>query len=163
MNMIKTKKSITDQVVSQGSAIKLNGDQKNCSVLSLAAATNMSYDRAYTVAEKIWSRKIKKGVLAKEITNFFDANSFVVNDIDQKFIGKKVGVRSAYVYKKTGKVNFCQMNLSTFAKQYSKGTYYVLVRGHALVVKEGEIVDHKYLESKTKRRVLNAWKIEEIK
>jgi len=163
MYIIKTKKSITDQVISQGSAIKLNGDSNNCTVLSLAAATNMSYDRAYTMAEKIWSRKIKKGVKTKEISNFFDANSVLVNDIDQRFVGKKVEVKSAYLYKKTGKVNFCQMNLSTFTKQYSKGTYYILVRGHALVVKDGEIVDHKSLELKTKRRVLNAWKIEEIK
>lgn len=162
-NIIKEKKSITDQVINQGSAIKLNGDHNNCTVLSLAAATNMSYDRAYIVAEKIWSRKIKKGVKTKEISNFFNTNSILVNDIDQKFIGKRVEVKSAYLYKKTGKVNFCQMSLSTFAKQYSKGVYYILVRSHALVIKDGEIVDHKSLILKNKRRVLNAWKIEEIK
>jgi len=56
-----------------------------------------------------------------------------------------------------GSIRTRSMTLSTFARKYSRGKFYILVKGHALAVIDGEIVDH---TDKPKRRINFAWKVD---
>ena len=53
----------------------------------------------------------------------------------------------------------CKTKLSTFANKNRKGTYFVLVRNHATVVKDGIVLDN-YSPGST---VKYAWKINNVK
>lgn len=162
--------TITKQVIKQGSSTKLNSDSNNCTVLSLAAAINIPYDQAYNIAQDKWSRVKGKGMSTNMLTRFFgedDINvcehNIVINDITTKFVSKKVSVKNYYLYKRTGKVNICQMNVNSFIKAYPKGTYYMLVSRHAFVIKDGEVLDHESHKTKMNRRLKAAWNISNIK
>jgi hypothetical protein len=162
--------TITEQVIKQGSAAKLNGDSHNCTVLSFAAATNIPYDQAYGIAQDKWLRVKGKGVTTSVLSRFFGEDNInvckhniVVNDIAIKFVSKKVDVKNYYLYKRTGKVNTCQMNINSFIKKYPKGTYYMLVSAHAFVIKDGEVLDHESHKTKMNRRIKAAWNISDIK
>jgi len=162
--------NITEQVIKQGSATKLNADSNNCTVLSLAAVANIPYDQAYAIAQDKWSRVKGKGISSSMLIRFFgedDINvckhDIVINDIATKFVSKKVDVKNYYLYKKTGKVNTCQMNVNSFIKKYAKGTYYMLVSKHAFVIKDGEVLDHESHKTKMSRRLKAAWNISDVK
>ena len=162
--------TITEQVIKQGSAIKLNTDNNNCTVLSLAAATNIPYDQAYSIAQDKWLRVKGKGITTSVLSRFFGESNdwiiehnIVINDIATKFVSKKVDVKNYYLYKRTGKVNTCQMNINSFIKKYPKGIYYALVSQHAFVIKDGEVLDHESHKTKMNRRIKAAWNISDIK
>lgn len=151
--------TITEVVKSQGSHILKNGEYNDCTVLALAASLEISYDDANQLAKKELKRQPKKGVPIKNLIQYFDnVESIKIGDISPKYV-ERMDVRNAYLYKKTGKVNYCKMNISTFVKKYPKGTYYMVVANHAFVIKDGEVLDHKHNLGKTKRIVKYAWKI----
>lgn len=141
------QETITNQVIKQGSAIQMNKDANNCTVLALAATTGMPYDEAYKIAENIWMRKRKKGVRTSTLETYFSAHA------------KKVDTKKVYHVKRDNKDVVCKMTVSTFAKEYPTGNYYLLVSGHALAINDGKILDHKNLLLKPKRIVKHAWKI----
>lgn len=74
-------------------------------------------------------------------------------------MGKDViRVKAEQDYKQPdGSIKTRDMNLSTFAKKYPRGKFYILVKGHALAIIDGEIVDH---TDKPKRRVYYAWEVD---
>jgi hypothetical protein len=127
----------------------MNKDSNNCTVLALAATTGVSYDEAFSVAQKVWSRKPKKGVRTSTLDNYFSL----------KLGAKKVDTKKVYHVKNRNENVVCKMTVSTFAKEYPTGNYYVLVSGHALAINDGKILDHANLLLKPKRIVKYAWKI----
>jgi hypothetical protein len=143
------QETITNQVIKQGAAIQLNKDTNNCTVLALAATTGVSYDEAYNIAKNIWLRKSKKGVRTNTL------NSYFTNDL----YAKKIDTKKVYHIKHSNKDVVCKMTVGTFAKEYPKGNYYVLVSGHALAINDGKILDHANLIPKSKRIIKHAWKI----
>ena len=72
--------TITEQVIKQGSATKLNADANNCTVLSFAAATNIPYDQAYSIAQDKWSRVKGKGITTSVLSRFFGEDNINVCD-----------------------------------------------------------------------------------
>lgn len=141
--------TITNQVIKQGAAVKLNKDHNNCAVLALAATTGKSYDEAYRIAENMWLRQRKKGVRMNTLVDYF------TNTLG----AKKVDTKKVYHTKYNNKDVVCKMTVSTFSKQYPKGRYFVLVSGHALAINDGEILDHDSLVSKNRRIIKHAWQI----
>jgi nitrogenase subunit NifH len=151
--------SISDIVKSQGSHSLKQGEYNDCVVLSLAASLGVSYDEANRLAKTQLNREPRKGVRLGTLVQWFDSNNeIVVNDIVSKSV-EKVNTKSAYLYKRSGKVNYCQMNLNTFIKTYPKGCYYMIVSNHALVIKDGNIIDHAHNVVRKNRIVKFAWKI----
>jgi hypothetical protein len=133
-----------------GPAEKMNGDTNNCAVLALAAAFEIPYDVADEWIEKNWNRRRLRGTSTGNIVKSFSEM--------KELFGKQVLSKSnknQYVYKRTGKVVECAFKLGNFAKTFKKGTFYVLIRKHATVVKDGVIMD----SSKAGAIVNYVWKI----
>jgi len=141
------KETITDQVIKQGSAMQLNSDYNNCTVLALSATTGMSYDKAFQIAQNEWDRQYKKGVRTLTLLEYF------------KSFAEKISTKRLYHTKKSNKTVECKITVGSFAKDYPIGNYFVLVSGHALAINDGKILDHSNFMSKTKRIVKHAWKI----
>lgn len=53
-----------------------------------------------------------------------------------------------------------KMRIRTFIQDYTQGTYYILVRDHALIVKDGEVIDHNPKGITEKHIVKMAFRIE---
>ena len=143
------QETITNQVIKQGVAMQLNTDSNNCAVLALAATTGSSYDEAYNKAENIWNRKNKKGVRERTLETYFT----------QTRRAQKMGTKKVYHIKHSNKEVVCKMTVSTFAKEYPVGNYFVIVSGHALAINDGKILDHASHLPKSRRIVRHAWKI----
>jgi hypothetical protein len=141
--------TITNQVIRQGSASRLGSDYNNCTVLALAATTGISYDEAYKIAEVSWNRKKKKGVRSSILSNYFSSVT----------MSEKVDTKKVYHVKRDNRDVVCKMTVGTFAKEYPKGNYFLIVSGHALAINDGKVLDHQHLLSKPKRIIKHAWKI----
>lgn len=128
---------------------KHSEDKNNCTVNALSAAFEVPYDEAYEFAKQEWDRIHGKGVPTKPITESFKDTVF------GKF---SVQVQATIDYKQPdGSTIVRNMTLRSFLKAFPTGSYFVLVRGHALVVKDGVLIDN---SKKLGRIVLRAWKIE---
>ena len=149
-------KHINEVIKANGPATKLQGDSNYCTVTALSASFSVSADEAYEYAATVWNRKRAKGVRTltmlstfPQAEGFSQAKEILTKDV--------IRVKAEQDYKQSdGSIITRSMNLSTFAKKHPRGRFYILVKGHALAIIDGEIVDH---TDKPKRRVYYAWKV----
>jgi len=155
---MKSNSNITARVISD--TVKYNGsnanqlmDNNSCSVLALAEAFEISYDQAYTYAKDVWGRLKRKGVITGRIIDTFNSGLKV---LDKKIVDSKPITK----YRQpNGKIVNRRMRISTFIKEHPKGTYYILVKGHALVIKNGVMYDVKSFADRFSRPINYAWQV----
>jgi hypothetical protein len=150
-------KHINEVIKANGSTTKLQGDRNYCTVTALSATFSISANEAHEYAAKAWGRKKSRGVAtAVMLRSFPMAEGFsYAKDVMGKDV---VRIKAEQDYKQPdGSIKTRSMNLSTFAKKHPRGKFYILVKGHALAIIDGEIVDH---TDKPKRRVYYAWKVD---
>ena len=129
--------------VSNGSLIAA-GEKNDCVVRACANAFNITYDIAHKFVATEFKRKARKGT--KKVYNTFSALGKVTFDLFQdtlfpitkeyklKCVNKPIN--ASYTHKR---VNY---TVKTFCANYGIGTYIVLVNKHALVIKNGIVVDN---------------------
>jgi hypothetical protein len=66
-------------------------------------------------------------------------------------------LRSNRIYK--GDKCFWYPTLAQVLQQYPKGVYFVRIKGHALVIRDGRVIDPNMGKGKTRATVYNVWKI----
>ena len=146
---------MTEYISQNGPNTKSNGENKDCAVRAVAAAFDVSYDQAHEFAQLQWSRKRGRGTNTPAIIKTMDE----ISTENKSLFGKKskqAKVINEYATK-NGVVK-CKSKLSTFANKNRTGTYYVLVRSHATVVKDGIVLD----SHSPGATVKYAWKIEDV-
>lgn len=150
-------KHIDDVIESMGPATKMASDHNYCTVTALSVTFGVPYDEAYDYARGEWSRVRGRGVTTSIMLRSFpqaEGKEYASKVLNQAV----VRVKAEQDYKQPdGSIKTRDMNLSTFCKRYPKGKYYILVKGHALAVVDGEVIDH---TDKPKRRIRYAWKID---
>ena len=129
--------------VSNGSLIA-KGEKNDCFVRACANAFNISYDVAHKFVAVEFKRKARKGTknvfstfstLGKVAFDLFQDTLFpITKEYKLKCVNKPIN--ASYTHKR---VNY---TVKTFCAKYSKGTYIVLVNKHALVIKNGIVVDN---------------------
>ena len=129
--------------ITNGSLIA-KGEKNDCVVRACANAFNITYDIAHKFVATEFNRKARKGT--KKVFSTFSALGKVTFDLFQdslfpitkeyklKCVNKPIN--KEYTHKR---VNY---TVKTFCAKYSKGTYIVLVNKHALVIKNGIVVDN---------------------
>ena len=149
---------------------KYKDETNDCVVYAYMNAFDISYDKAHAHVEKKYGRKKGKGtfntvnglaemggmklVFSKNTDS--DCDTSYLNGKTTKYIGShpKACVKgpegNAYgtyinltnpLYP-LGKGEYAGYTVGKFRLQYTKGTYIILIRGHALCVKDGAIVDN---------------------
>ena len=132
-----------------GAPEKFKGETNDCTVKALAVALDIPYDQAYLYAMRGFNRKRNSGPTPNVLKRAFS--------FDKAFTELQ-GKALKTTYKQVdGRMLDREMTISTFVKRYSSGTYYVVVSRHALVIKDGTVIDH---SDKPKRRIKMAWKVE---
>ena len=148
--------------VTIGSSLALN-EKNDCAVRAFANAFNISYDVAHKFAEDKFARKAKKGVKGMFITLsklgfasfdlfsntlFPETRTYGIHPIARSKSGKVVNTK--YTHKEVSHT------VKTFCEQYNKGTYIVIVRKHALTIKDGIVIDNPNYRFEGYRRIVHS-------
>jgi hypothetical protein len=121
----------------------------DCTVVSLAAAFKMSYTAAHMMAGN-YGRKTGRGMLTAYFKNMY-------KDLERKGrVRALTGEEITTYYPSTGKVR--KNKLSTFITNNPIGTFVLLVRGHAITIEDGVILQG---FSPTNQYVKMGWKVVE--
>ena len=144
--------------VTKGSTLAA-GEKNDCAVRAMANAFNISYDVAHEFTAKEFKRKARKGTKAVFSTFkalgevsfelFKDSLFPITKEYKLKCVNKPVN--ASYTHKR---VNY---TVKTFCANYGVGTYIVLVNKHALVIKDGVVVDNGDMRFTGYRRVVESY------
>ena len=148
--------------VTNGSVLALN-EKNDCSVRAFANAFNVTYDVAHEFAADKFARKAKKGVknmfqTLNELgfatfdlfsdTLFPETRTYSIHPLPRNRHGKVVNAE--YTHK------VVNHTVKTFCTQYNKGTYIVIVKKHALTIKEGIVIDNPNYKFEGYRRIVES-------
>ena len=148
--------------VTLGSSLALN-EKNDCAVRAFANAFNISYDVAHKFAEDKFARKAKKGVKGMFIT--LSKLGFATFDLFQNSLFPEIRTYSIHplARSKSGKLVNTKYThkevahtVKTFCEQYNKGTYIVIVRKHALTIKDGIVIDNPNYKFTGYRRIVES-------
>ena len=129
--------------VSNGSTLAA-GEKNDCSVRAVANAFNVCYDVAHEFAATVLKRKARKGakdmymnlIKAKNVTFDLFSDTLFPETRTYKLSGVSSPINPEYTHKKV------KYTVKTFCASHNEGTYIVLVKGHALVIKNGIVIDN---------------------
>ena len=151
--------------VANGSLIA-SGETNDCTVRAIANAFNVCYDVAHDYAKTVLGRENRKGIkgfdamMATIKLVSFSNNSEQLslfpqsNDYNVKTLRSMDLINPAYTHKRVA------WTVKTFCAKHNRGTYIITVKGHALTIKDGVIMDNpNYRFTGFRRPVISAFKI----
>lgn len=135
-------------LVEKGYATRDQSTESNdCTVKALCITKGISYQEALKYATENFARKPHKGARTANIVEAFHHDKSFNQLVEEQ-------IKTYYINQ--GKNTERQMTLGTFIKRYPSGKFYVIVRGHALAVVDGVIIDY---TDGLRRPVWKAWRI----
>ena len=143
--------------VSNGSLIAA-GEKNDCVVRACANAFNITYDIAHKFVAVEFKRKARKGTkkvyntfkeLGKVSFELFQDTLFPVTK-EYKLSCVNKPINKDYTHKAV------KYTVKTFCAKYSVGTFIVLVNKHALVIRDGVVVDNGDMRFSGYRRVVES-------
>jgi len=117
----------------------------DCTVKALAGCYNLSYGKAHRTMKKA-GREFRKGANITQISKAIE----ILTGVDHETI------KEEFAESMTGRA---LPTLNQFCRQYSKGSYYVAVSGHAICVRDGQLIDWT-ADSAGRRKVKYFYKVE---
>ena len=137
------------------------GERNDCVVRAMATATGVDYDTAHSFVKTTMNRQSRMGVETSVIKQAFNAaeksgivigdKKFDVRECTQKEIKNR--------YKLHGEVVWRKKTLKSFLQANKRGTFLVIVSGHAITVKDGEVFDWQNNAFLPTRKVLKAFEL----
>ena len=149
--------------VTNGSLLALN-EKNDCAVRAIANAFNITYDNAHTFTAEKFARKAKKGTKKFFIT--LSQLGFATFDLFQDSLFPETRTYSIHPVKRNNKrigiVNtdythkVVNHTVKTFCAKFNKGTYILTVSQHALVIKDGIVIDNPNYKFTGYRRIVES-------
>ena len=148
--------------VTVGSSLAVN-EKNDCAVRAFANAFSITYNAAHKFAEEVFNRKPRKGVkgmfptLAKlgfaQFDMFADSlfpetRVYSIHPLARSKSGKLVN--TDYTHKAVNHT------VKTFCAKFNKGTFIVMVAKHALVIKNGIVIDNPNYKFTGYRRIVES-------
>jgi hypothetical protein len=138
MNQIKVTNTKT--LVGKDSIIA-KGESNDCMVYATAAAFDLDYDQAHQHVKHRFSRKDKKGASTLGIIKGMQEMVDLRENLNGKFV-REIISQPYKKYHLHGRDVNRKNRVSTFIKEHSQGTYLILTSRHALVAREGVMLDN---------------------
>jgi hypothetical protein len=140
-------------------------EKNDCVVRAIASSFDIDYDSSHFFVKKMFYRKHRQGtknfvskmysLIEKGIDiggKKFEAVGKIKHDFTKRHTLK-------YEVKVNGSVVERKMTVGTFTKKNPKGTYLVVVRGHAFTIKNGVVIGN-IEDSERRKKIINyAWKV----
>jgi hypothetical protein len=143
-------------------------ENRDCVVRAVAASMEVDYDEAHKWVATRFNRQYKKGTFntyrtfRKYAAGRFNVIVEEMGEVNAEFPVrglKSVDKKMFFRYNRGGKVCFGALTMARFLKKYNKGTYFVLVSGHALAVRDGIVYGNHEDSLKMRVRIESAFKI----
>lgn len=142
--------------------VKFNGSNKaikeknDCFVRALSAATGSTYDDAHQFTADYFMREEGRGTMVELfLPNVLKETMKLGLNIEVDF--KKVpNSQCVNRYKLNGEIIKRKKTVKSFIKDNAKGTYIVLVAGHAFTIIDGVLIDNMGEEFRPTRKVTGA-------
>ena len=152
--MILKFTSAKDSIKNYNDSKLAKSERADCVVRAFASAFNIDYDRAHQFVRLEFQRKDRCGV-----ARFCQSMKRLVLtkwEMDGKSI--KPIIRSEDTLK--GFRDSKTITVGNFVKKYDKGTYIVVIRGHAFTIKDSEVVGGNLQDAKRLRcQIKAAWQV----
>lgn len=136
-------------------------EKNDCVVRSVASAADVAYNVAHEFCNKVFGRVEKRGTNNVNIvTQMLKAETEGLVIGNKKFAVRVLGrneIKNRYKLK--GEVIFRKKTLKSFISSHMTGTYLVMIAGHALTVKEGEVYDWSANRFKPTTKVMAAYEL----
>lgn len=135
------------------------GETNDCVVMSFASAFDLEYDVAHTIVKDQMMRKPRKGV------SRFPQHMERLEKLNYHFNGKKLlsvkrdGLFMTWYKWVKGVKTLKYTTINGFVKSFGEGTYIVMRKGHAFVVKDGVIIGNPSDATQKRARIFMAWKV----
>lgn len=119
-------------------------ETRDCVVRAFAAATDWNYDKAHRFVQKEFLRKFRMGT-----------KNFIPTMNKMALEGRKLG------RKKIKTISDPQIKtVGQLVKWYDKGTYIIVISGHAFTIKDGVVVGGNWNDAQRMRcQIKGVWKI----
>jgi len=148
--------------VTLGSSLAVN-EKNDCAVRAFANAFNITYNMAHKFAANVFDRKPKRGVKGMFVK--LSKLGFAQFDMFADSLFPEIRTYSLHplTRSKTGKVvnhSYTHKEVShtvkTFCAEFNKGTFIVMVAKHALVIKDGVVIDNPNYKFTGYRRIVES-------
>lgn len=157
MNQIKVTNPKT--LVGKDSIIAA-GESNDCMVYATVAAFDLDYDTAHSHVHHRFGRENKQGAWMVSIMKGMQEMVDLRENLNGKFV-REIISQPYKRYHLHGRDVNRKNRVSTFIKEHSQGTYLILTSRHALVSKDGEMLDNN-LGGSGKAFVRRAFKVEPV-
>lgn len=125
-------------------------EKSDCVVRAFAASTGCDYDVAHRFVSKEFGRQPRKGT-----PRFRPTMSKLVAD-GRRLNRKKLTTISSGEMKNGSS----RMTVGQFVKLYDKGTYIIVISGHAFSIKDGVVIGGNLQDAKRMRCIIKGvWKV----
>jgi hypothetical protein len=128
-------------------------ERNDCVVRAMASSLEIPYDKAHSFVAQTFKRRPGRGVPTFPLLSWLNGNFEICGDKSSEY----AKYESPCTYDSKGK----RYNISVgkFAKLNSKGTYFMLVKGHAFTIKDGSVIGNQSDANKPRTIVRYAFKI----
>ena len=139
-------------------------ERNDCVVRSIASATEVAYRTAHQFCKDVFKREDKKGTASNYLLPALKEMEKEGLEISsKKFSVKKLSKeRIKNLYKLKGERIWRKKTIKSFIQSNLKGTYLVMIAKHALVIKDGELLDWNTNRFQPTRKVMDAYELKEI-
>ena len=128
-------------------------ETNDCVVISLSSAFEINYESAHEFARTRFGRKNRQGTRGFiEIMDRLSISKLTINN-------KKFSPVTTIVPDNKPSSQLKKMTVNQFIMKNPKGTFIMVVNGHAFTIKNGVVVGNFEDSVKIKRRVLRAYKV----
>jgi len=159
MNKVMDYKYSSEVINNYSNSIKARNEKNDCFVRAVASASGSSYDAAHTYVKEVFGRQDRQGTQAVGLTmRTIEGKLQEFGQVKVKFeeLGEE---RITNTYKLYGEIVKRQKTVKSFIKDNSRGTYIVLVAGHAFTIKDGVLIDNRGEEFRPTRKVTGAYHV----
>lgn len=132
-------------------------ETNDCAVISLSSAFEITYEVAHEFARVRFGRRNRQGTRGFiEIMDRLSLSKFTINS-------KNFSAVTTIVPENKPASQLKKMTVNQFIMKNPKGTFIVVVNGHAFTIKNGVVVGNYEDSVKIKRRVIRAYKVFPVK
>tara|TARA_B100000497_G_scaffold120421_1_gene148893 strand:+ start:441 stop:956 length:516 start_codon:yes stop_codon:yes gene_type:complete len=149
----------TEVISNYKESVKAKNEKNDCFVRAVASASGSSYEAAHGFVKETFKRQDGQG------TMFVDSTMLELEGKLQEFGQVKVRFEKLpknkikNTYKLYGELIDRQKTVKSFIKDNSRGTFVVLVSGHAFTIRDGVLIDNRGEEFRPTRKVQSAYRV----
>lgn len=137
-------------------------EKNDCVVRAIAASFSITYTDAHTFVQDYFQRQSKKGTRMVYLKMRALREKFGKSVVEMGIVLPGDTMKSMcykHKWKSGGKDKYVQFTTASFIKTYPKGTYFIMVSGHAFCIKDGVVHGNPEDATKLKTKIKQAFKI----